>query len=324
MKVLVTGSNGFIGSHLVEALLARGYKVRCLVRRTSDLRWVRDLDVEFAYGDLSHKDSLKEGCRDIDLVFHLAGVTKAKDKKTYYRVNHIGTLNLLETCLALNLKRFVYISSLAAAGPSRRGIPLTEKDEPRPITYYGESKLLGERAAEGFMDRIPITIIRPVVVYGPRDRDVLMFFRFVRRGIKPILGERERFVSIIHVRDLVQGIILAGESERAIGQTYFISNDEALSWLEVADIIARSLNRRTLTLKIPEVILAPVAYLSETLASLSGKPALLNRQKILEMKQRYWVCDNSKAKRELGFKPEIDIEEGIRETADWYERMGWL
>ncbi|MDZ7374668.1 MAG: NAD-dependent epimerase/dehydratase family protein [candidate division KSB1 bacterium] len=326
MRALVTGVNGFVGSYLAEHLVARGWEVRGLVRRTSNLRWIRDLKIELAYGEVTQPDTLPAAVDGMDVVFHVAGLTKARRSTEYFAVNAQGTAHLLEACVknAPGLKRFVLVSSQAAAGPSEGPTPKVESDEPCPVTSYGRSKLLAEQIALRYNGQLPVTIVRPSAVYGPRDRDLLVLYRYVARGWKPLLGRRPRLVSVIHVLDLVRGIVAAAESEGAVGQTYFLAHRQPVEWEEFADAVAEALGRKARRLVLPAWVLLPAAAVSEVAAWFAGRPATLNREKTREIRQRYWVCSVDKARSELGFEAEIPLREGLRETLQWYRREGWL
>ena len=325
-KVLVTGANGFVGSHLVEGLLDKGYQVRCLVRKTSNLKWLSGLELEYVYGDIAQKDSLKEAIRNVDFIFHSAGLTKAKTREDYFKANAEGTKNLIETCMAENpkLKRFIYIGSQAAVGPGIDMRPTDETASCRPVTYYGESKLEGEKIALNYVDRLPITIIRPPAVYGPRDTDMLGFFKVVNSGFRICFGWGESYITLVYVKDLVDGIILAAENPKAVGQTYFIADDRVYSWKEAFKIIAEALNKRTVPVRIPKSLVFFLSFLAEKFCLLLGKTPALNTQKTKEITQRYWGLDISKAKTELGFIPKFPLDKGAVETVKWYREKGWL
>lgn len=195
--VLVTGANGFVGSHLVEALLAKGYRVRCMVRRTSDLTFIQHLPVEWAYSDLgdSAAGDLQEACRDVDAICHCAALTRALKEETLHRVNSQGTVALARAGIEanLNLRRFVHVSSQAAAGPSQGPDDILDESRPRqPITWYGRSKCAAERALLDMADWLPLTIVRPAPVFGPRDRDFFTYFELVKWGLNLQLGRSER------------------------------------------------------------------------------------------------------------------------------------
>ena len=332
MKAYVTGGTGFIGSHLVERLVDQGYHVTCLIRKTSNLRWLSHLlaakspQVELVMGDLHDVEALAQHVRDIDLVFHLAGLTKAPDAATYDRVNAGGTKGLIEACLAAQtrLDRFVYCSSLAAVGPSRDATPKAEDVIPQPLTDYGSSKLKGELILREYADRLPITIIRPPAVYGPRDVDIFLFFQVINRGVMPILGDAEKLLSLVHVKDLVAGIYTAAVSERAIGETYFLTDGEIHTWMGIERIIADALEKYTFKVKVPFFLLDFLSVITEAAAKITRQTPTLNRQKVRDLKQRFWICDSTKAQEELGYRPTYSLQKGIQQTADWYRANGWL
>lgn len=326
LKALVTGANGFVGSHLVEGLLSEGYQITCLIRQTSNLRWLSGLNVQYTYADISDKDSLKGVLKDFNFIFHVAGLTKAKNKEEYFKANYQGTKNLLEVCLKENpqIKMFIYVSSQAAVGPGKDEKPLNETAPCNPITDYGKSKLAGEKIVLEYSSKLPVTIIRPTAVYGPRDTDILGFFKVVSKGLKTHFGKGESYLSLCYIEDLVEGIILAAESPKAIGQIYFIADDQIYSWSEAFRIIAQALDKKTLTLRIPKAFLFAFAFISENICRLLRKPTAINVQKIREITQKYWLCDVSKAKKELGFFPQYKLEEGAKKTVKWYKENGWL
>ncbi len=331
LKALVTGANGFVGSHLVERLLSTGYRVTCLVRETSNLRWLQGLDVEYVYADISQKQFLKHVLKEIDFVFHVAGLTKkysclAKSREEYFKANYRGTKNLIEACAEVNphIRRFVYISSQAAVGPGKDRQPLDETSPCSPITDYGKSKLEGEKAVLEHSSKLPVTIIRPPALYGPRDPDFLVVFRMVNKGFKTLLGRGESYVNLCYIEDLIQGTVLAAESPRAIGQIYFIADDQIYSKGKIPDIMAHVLNKKAITLTVPKALLFAVAFVSENVFRLLRRPVLLNVQKVREISQKYWLCDISKARKELGFSPKYGLEEGARKTVRWYREKGWL
>ena len=332
MKAYVTGGTGFIGSHLVDQLVDQGYHVTCLIRKTSNLRWLNHLltvkspQVRLVMGDLQDPDTLVDHLRDVDLVFHLAGLTKAPDAATYGQVNAGGTKCLIEACLAAQtgLDRFVHCSSLAAVGPSRDATPQAEDVTPQPLTDYGSSKLKGEMVVREHADQLPVTIIRPPAVYGPRDTDIFLFFQMINRGLMPILGEMDKLLSLVHVKDLVAGFYTAAVSERAIGETYFLTDCEIHTWMEIERIIADALEKRPFRVTVPFFLLDFVSILAEAAAKVTRQTPTLNRQKVQDMKQRFWICDGTKAQKELGYRPTYLLQKGIQETADWYRANGWL
>ncbi len=325
-RILITGANGFIGSHLAEALAAKKYQIRCLVRKSSDLHSIKDLPVEFVYGDLLDLPALTAAVQGVDMVYHLAGLTKAKTKEEYDRGNHIATKNLLEAVLRVNpgLRRFVHVSTQAAVGPSTGGKPVDETTPFHPLTTYGITKMEAEKECLRLMDRLPITITRPPAVYGPRDKDVFEFFHTMAKGLQPMVGFNNKEVSLIHVKDLVDGIIAAGEHPKAVGQTYFISSERYYDWKTIGAVTAKVMGKRALRLRIPEFGVYIIAAFSELYGLVSRQPVLINFEKARDMVQDAWTCSIAKAQRDLNFRESFTLESGIRNTVEWYKREGWI
>ncbi len=326
MKVLVTGATGFIGSHLVEVLLQKGIQVRCLVRKRSDLTWLKSLPIEVAQGDCNDKASLEEAVKSIDQVFHLAGVTKAVEEKTYFEVNALGTENLLHACLKNNpqLQKFVYLSSQAASGPCQNGGTKKESDRCEPVSAYGHSKRMGEEFSLAHKDEIPLLILRPSAVYGPRDRDIYAFFKLLAKRIKPCLFDQDQHISLCYVRDIVQAILLAAEVRESSGEIFFLSDGQDYRLEEIGNVFARAMGVTPLSIRVPEWMIFGMASFSEYLSKLSGKPPLLNKGKVEEMMQKNWVCDITKAKALLGFEPQFKLSQGAKLTFEWYRKENWL
>lgn len=330
MKVLVTGANGFIGSRIVCELLNRGCEVVCLVRRTSNIELLSGLSVSYIYGSIDNKSSLVDGFNSIsgdfpEYVIHCAGVLKGRTKEDFFSINADGTKNLVEACLPYKerIRRFVYISSLAAAGPATRENPRRETDVPNAIGYYGQSKLAGEEEIRKVSSQIPMTILRPTAIYGPGDRGVYIDFKLISSGIMPVVGNSEMEISVVFVDDLVRAALFVMENKNAEGETFFVSDETVYKVKEVLAEIKKSLSKKTIPLIIPDFLFFVIVVVSEFVAGLFGKTTFLNRQKFLEMRQKGWVCSTDKL-RKLGFKPEYDLKRGIEETIKWYRENNWL
>ena len=319
----MTGGTGFIGSHLAETLLQRGVQVRCLVRTGSDLKWLKGLPIEMTFGDCSDKASLREAVKDIDQIFHLAGITKAVKEKTYFEVNAFGTENLIHACLENNprIRKFIYLSSQAAAGPCRNGDKKKESDRCEPISAYGKSKRRGEELALAHAHKIPLVILRPPGVYGPRDKDFYTLFKWVSKRIKPYFRGK---VSLCYVQDVIQAILLAAESRTKSGEIFFLSDGTDYLMGEIGDVFARTMGVTPLSIPIPKWLLFGIASLSEYLSLFSQKPSLISRGMAEQMVQEDWTCDITKAKTMLGFQPQFQLSQGAQLTYQWYKNQNWL
>lgn len=321
MKALVTGATGFIGSHLAEELVKKGYGVTCLVRKTSSHKWIEGLKADILYGDCEDSDSLTQIPPDLDYVFHVAGLTKARRDEEFFCVNVTGTENLVKAVAAKSpgLKRFVHLSSLSAAGPSRDGSPLTEASEPKPVSSYGRSKLESEGVIMRHRNALPVTIIRPPAVYGPRDRDFFVLFNMIKKGFYPYWGKC--YYSLLYVDDLVRGVIMAAEGRDAEGGTFFLSDGRVYSNEDIVNEIASVFDTKVMKLRIPLPVLSVLVNVGE---KLSKGATIINKDKLKELSYFHWTCDSSKAGKDFRFVPKVSIKEGIKWTADWYRIHQWL
>ncbi len=320
MKALITGATGFIGSHLAAALSNNGFEVACLVRNPSNLKYLQDINVRVVKGDCTDRESLDNAVIGADYVFHLAGLTKASSDEDFFNANVKGTENIVNAVIENNpdIKRFVYLSSLAAAGPSCDGKPLKEDCNLRPVSVYGKTKLQGEKIVLAHKKDLPVTIIRPPAVYGPRDRDLLIFFKMVKSGIIPYWGKC--YYSFIYIEDLINGIILSVLNRDAEGEIFFVSDGNIYCSDDIIKAISDALQKRPIRLKIPKFIMPLLGFISEKAKGVN----IINTDKIKEMRHPYWICDTTKAIEKLGFAPSIKIKEGIKWTADWYRIYQWL
>ncbi|MGE5175552.1 MAG: NAD-dependent epimerase/dehydratase family protein [Hyphomicrobiales bacterium] len=329
MRAVVTGGAGFVGSHLIEALRARGDRVVCIERRGADRAWVSDPGVAFHDVGLDDARALRPLVRGTDVVFHLAALTHARRPEEYVRVNADGTARLFEAIAGARggrtrPPRVVFVSSIAAIGPCRNGERLSACSVPTPISAYGRSKLAAEAVVHGYADRVPSVILRFSAVYGPRDRGVLPMFRLARRGLALTIGGGEREVSMTYVADAVAALLGAADAPRGTGRTYCVAHPETVCWSRFLERVEASAGRRSRVVELPVSAVRAVAVASEGVARLRGRAAYLNRDRLREVTQPRWVCDPADASRDLGFAPAWPIDRGVPATMDWYRTEGWL
>jgi nucleoside-diphosphate-sugar epimerase len=317
--ILVTGATGFIGSHLVDALCARGRAVRSLVRPSGMRR--NPPPGEVVYGDLTSGKGLVEALSGVSVVIHLAGATKALAPIGYHREN-VQAAELVAQAAASRGIRLVHVSSLAAVGPSADGTPLIEQADPHPLTHYGRSKLAGEKAVREIVPEA--VIVRPPVVYGPRDTGVLQMLKPLAHGVALRIGGGERWFSAIYVKDLVNGLLAAADGAQALGHCYFLTHPEPVSWSAFAATSSKIIGRSARTLTIPAWAADVFGLGAEWVGRLTGSPSILSRDKIREARCRYWLCDSRRAAAELGFTAETSFEQGLAETLAWYKETGWI
>ena len=318
--LLVTGGTGFIGGHLLERLCASGVPVKCLVRPTVPARRLPNA-VQAVPGDLISGQGLAEAVDGVETIFHLAGVTKALWAADYFAGNARATANLAGA-LAGRSVRFVHVSSLAAAGPSPNGSPVAEDAEPRPVTNYGRSKLESERIVR---DRLPgAVIVRPAVVYGPRDTDVFQILKSISKGLVVEISGGERWFSAIYVEDLVDGLLAAAGSSVAAGRVYFLANPKPVSWTELGLAAARIMGRKPHFVRVPPAVAYAAGCLGEIWSHIRRRPGIISREKVIEARCPNWTCDTRRAAAELAFSAKTTLPEGLAFTLAWYKEAGWL
>ena len=330
MIALVTGSSGFIGSHLVDALLSRGASVRVLARAGAEAgepdprttRWTVDL-----LDDRSVRET--PAWEGVTHVFHVAGVTKRRTLAQFRSGNVVPTANLLAAALARGgdtPPRVVFVSTQAAGGPaSSPDRPVREDDPPRPVEGYGQSKLEAEQAVLRYEGQVPVTIVRPAAVYGPRDRDFLRAFRLAARSIAIHAVPRRNRFSIVHVADLVDALLRAGDRPEAVGRTYNVANDAPVSFQELYDEIAAAASLvPSMNIQVPMAAVAAAGYAGDVVSALTGWHTLANRHKTRLARPRWWLCDPSRAHNELGWNSSIPLQRGVRDTYLWYLAARWM
>lgn len=327
MKVLVTGGSGFLGSHVAEQLSKSGHQVRALVRKSSNRKFLSTLtNLEFAEGSVEDARAVEEAVKGVDAIVHSAGLVKAKNDAEFFQTNVQGTINLANAAKAHapSLKRFVHVSSLEVSGPSADGTPVPVTQE-SPITRYGRSKLEAERALLREKDALPITILRPTGIYGPRDNEILEVFRTVKRGALPITGDGRSKVTFTYGPDCAAACVRAIEADVPSGATYFITDGEIYEQRAAMEEVERAMGSRAFVrFGLPASLIRTVAIGVEAYGKVRGQAVMLTREKADALSRPYWVCSSAEAEKALGWKPAVKWAEGARLTAAWYKENGWL
>jgi len=311
--VLVTGATGFIGSHVVSALVSAGRPVRCTLRATSDPRWLEGLEIERVEADLRRPEGMRAAVRNAAAVVHLAGVTRAPHPMLFREVNARGTALLAEAAAGAGARRFVYVSSLAARGPDQAG---------GPVSAYGASKREGEDRLRQLEDRLEVVVLRPGGVYGPRDRDLLPLFRAAAHGwlLAPSGGPP---LQPIYVDDVADAVLRALEGEPGFGP-FPLAERATYRWPEVAEAMAAALGHRVRLVRLPAALFVAAGGLVEGTARLVGRAPPLDRRRARDVALHRWTCDVALSERALGWTAAVGLPEGLRRSAEWYRGVGWL
>jgi nucleoside-diphosphate-sugar epimerase len=318
--ILVTGGTGFIGSHLLQKLSELGEPTRILVRpRRVSPQFPEGM--ESVSGNLISGDGVPEALHGVDTVIHLAGVTKALHQRDYYTGNVRGTETLARAMQGRSI-RLVHVSSLAAIGPSQANAPVQEDADPRPLTHYGKSKLEAERIVRALAP--DAVIVRPPVVYGPRDTDVFALLKSISKGLVLEIAGGERRFSAIYVEDLVEGLIAAARAPSAAGRAYFLAHPKPASWSELAAIAAGVMDVHPRVLRIPLGVANGAAFCAELWSRVTRVPGIISREKVSEAQCTAWICDSGRAAAELGFVARTPLGAGLAKTLAWYREAGWL
>jgi len=327
MRILLTGATGFVGSHILDSLRARGLAVRVLVRASSSRRYLQPhlQHLELCEGNLDNPAALDRALEGVTHVIHCAGTTRARNAAEFYAVNQQGTRHLVAAVNARreHIRRLLHISSLAVSHPATPAAPAREDDPPAPISEYGRSKLGAERAVVEEC-RVPYTLLRPPPVYGPRDDGFLALFQTVRRHVVPRFCGGVGALSMVFARDLAEAVAICLDHPAAAGRTYFVACPEVVTVQAFCEEIARQLQVWTVPVCLPVRVLWPICALSELGCRLRGRPSLLNRQKYAELRAPGWVCDPGRLRAEIGYVAGTLLAEGIRQAIQWYRAAGWL
>jgi nucleoside-diphosphate-sugar epimerase len=327
VNVFVTGGTGFVGAHLVKALCARGDAVTALVRRPAlaqQLGW--DPEIRLVRGDLDDAAALREGCAGADVVYHVAGKIAARSIAEFMATNRDGTANVVEAARDGGVRRLLFVSSLAVAGPTTPGHPIDENRPAMPVTDYGRSKL----AAEVLVRAMPPspsftwTIVRPPVVYGEWDRGTLKIFQLARRGVVPVFGDGSQELSVIHAEDLSRALVAAATSPATAGRVYFAAHPTTTTSRELVLAAGKALGRAPRIVPVPPFVARGVLWVVGTLAHIAGRATLLSADKGNEYLAPAWTCQSDALTRDTGWRAEIELETGLRRAANWYREVGWL
>ena len=325
-RVLITGASGFVGFHLIEEALKNNLEVFAAVRKSSNIEHLKDLNISFTYPDYTDVASLtKEITQNkYDYIIHAAGVTTARSTAEYEAINAGNTYNLALAAVqsGINLKKFVLISSLAAVGPLNTLTgKITADTIAHPLTAYGKSKLLAEEKLKT-LDALNYTILRPTGVYGPRDKDIFIFFKQVSNGIEPYIGNISQKLSLIYVSDVAKAAIKSLHAGNK--KTYNLTDGNFYDRFELGNIAKKVLSVKTIKFHLPVNFVKLIAIIAEKYSSLSNKASVLNREKLIELMAVNWDCDIEPAKTDLGFSPEHNLSAGITKTLLWYKAHKWL
>jgi nucleoside-diphosphate-sugar epimerase len=333
MNFLLTGGSGFIGGNLARLLISQGHQLRALIRRTSDRAALQAAGATLIEGDLFTGEGLEGALKGIDCILHLAGATKARSPAEFHRCNAETTRVLAEAAARLEKPpRFVYCSSLSAAGPTTVGKPKREDDEPTPVSVYGRSKLAGEMALRQFADRLPCVIVRPPIVYGPCDREFLpALLPMARAGLMFKSGWGPKQYSLVHVDDLCNGILGAALKGRTLSSTdaaqgvYFLSDGREYSWEEFSSALSKALGKSPArVIPLPDLVSYAAGLGSQLQAMFRGRVAMLSLDKARELRCEAWTCSSARAKSEIQYQPIVPLDKGLEQTISWYRKEGWI
>ncbi|MGE5528385.1 MAG: NAD-dependent epimerase/dehydratase family protein [Patescibacteria group bacterium] len=325
----MTGSSGFVGRNLLRELHHRfpEAQINCLARNQNKPN--ENTGVRFFPIDYLNIDSLldSEAFYGADYLFHVAGITKAATKKAFWEGNVIPTKNILETIRIkeIKLRRFIYVSSQSASGPSSEIHHYkAENEDEDPVELYGRSKLEGERLVKEYGNIIPFTIISPSSIFGPGDVDFYGIFKMTDYGINLYAGNRGKYFSLIYIDDLTKGIADAAMSENTINKKYFLCNDAPVTWNQIQERVFQIAGKSKINIYIPYHLILCASVFGSLYSIITRRSALVNLNKVLLAKPKYWILSNKNAKKDFGFSCRYSIDTGLRLTYEWYKTNGWI
>jgi nucleoside-diphosphate-sugar epimerase len=326
-RVLITGASGFVGFHLINEAVAADLEVYAAVRSSSDTEHLEDLPIHYVQLNYASVDELAKILSEIqfDYIIHAAGTTKAKTAAEYNKVNAQYTMNLALAILGMAkpIEKFVFVSSLAAIGPLETLNGQIEDDtKPQPVTNYGKSKVLAETYLRELPD-LPLVIIRPTAVYGPREKDILILFKSINKGIEPYIGSFKQQFSFVYVKDLAHIIVKALTIDTK-HKTYNVSDGHVYNRYALANVTKELLNKRTLKFHLPVVTVGALASLMDRLYKNKKETPTLNKEKMAELTAVNWACNIQTMREDFGFTPQFNLKQGLAETLKWYKNNNWL
>ncbi len=327
VKCLVTGGSGFIGSHLVKRLIQNGDYVRVLIRNTSNTKIFEGLDLDIEYGDITDKKCVFQIMKGIENVYHLAAAYRETklSNKIYWMTNVDGTRNLLEASLKEDIEMFLHCSTVGVHGHITKP-PANENASYNPGDVYQKTKVEAEKLAKSYYvnEGLPIITIRPAGVYGPRELRFLRLFKAINSGKFIMVGKGDIFYHMCHISDLIDGMVLASNNEKAIGETYILAGEKFTTLKQLIEIIAEALGvpppKKSFPFFKPVYL---ISFFTELISKPFGIEPPIHRRRI-DIFRKSRAFDITKAKNELGFAPKIDLETGIKLTAEWYKKNGYL
>ncbi len=324
MKIFMTGASGFLGSHTAELLHQRGHQIQALVRPSSQTTHLTKLKIPFVLGALPHCEKFEENLEDQDVIIHIAAVVKALSKKDFIYQNALSTHSLVKSLLKLKNKpkKLIYISTIAVHDPNQSEDFCLASEQCQALSYYGYSKLESELALSVLKEEMPVTILRPPVIYGERDWELYPLMKSIQRGFAPVLGKGEKQFSMCYVKDVAEAIARLVERQNPNSEIFCLDDGEEHSWKSVAEHIAKAFNREVKFFSIPEFVFTLAAALNQTWSQIRRKPSVFTLNKLKEMRQERWICGNQKLQQAIGWKPQTALTEGLHVTLNYYRSLG--
>ena len=325
-KVLITGASGFLGYHLINAAIENDLDVYAAIRKDSNVQHLQELPIKYVvlnYADVDEMATIFSKHK-FDYVIHAAGTTKANTQQEYDLINTTYTHNL---ALAAEknkdaVKRFVFISSLAAIGPlGHTSGKITEGTAPNPVTAYGKSKLKAERYLENI--DIPVTILRPTAIYGPREKDIFIITQYLNKRFEPYIGRAAQKLSFVYSKDVAELAVKILRLKNVNG-AYNITDGNEYSRYDYADIVKNILGKKSLKMHLPVLMIKGILFAAERMSRAMNKVPAVSNEKLGELMAENWICDIDKARHDLNFTPAYDLQKGLKESIEWYRMNKWL